>query len=63
MSKRFAAIPRLAEIFVFIDHFWLRAALVSHSQPLSKCLRPLWYETLNGSKNSIFLGTLKILEG
>ena len=53
--RLFDLIPRLraspkyqlsSENFVFINHFWLCAAVVSQSQPQSKWLRPLYYKTL-----------------
>ena len=39
MSTQIARIPCVAKIFVLINQFWLCAAVVSHSQPLSKWLR------------------------
>ena len=45
----------MSEIFVFINHFWLCAAVMSHCQLLSKGLRPLCYKTLKRIK------TLRVL--
>ena len=36
----------MAEIFFLNNHIWLCAAVVSHSQPQSKWLRPFFYKTL-----------------
>ena len=48
MSSRFAAIPCLAKILIFINHFCLCAAMVSNSQPQS-----MWFR--------LFLSLLKLL--
>ena len=47
--------PRMAEIFFLINHFWLCAAVVGHSQPQSKWLRPFFYKTLKRiQKKAVF---------
>ena len=56
---RFAARPGMSEIFVFINHFWLCAAVVSYCKPPSKWLRLKFYKTLKRIQNMSVFGNFR----
>ena len=47
MARQTAPTPCQTEIFVFINHVWLCAAMVSQCQPVLKWVWPKCYKTLN----------------
>ena len=53
----------MAKTFVFINHFWLCGAVVSHSKSLSKWLQRNALKRYNKSKNSMFWPLQKMSTG